>query len=120
MTTTTFPPATALLYSLTGSFTSAMLGYGLGRLFGRNLVRRLGGRRINRISDKLARRGTAAVVALRVLPVEHPGHAWRAHVSFSLRAGRAVVIARGERRCATARRAERSAPTRRRRGGPWS
>jgi uncharacterized membrane protein YdjX (TVP38/TMEM64 family) len=64
-----FSPWVALGYSISGSLTSAVIGYGLGRLFGRDLVRRLGGRRINRISRRLSRQGLAAVAFLRVMPV---------------------------------------------------
>ena len=52
-----------------GALTSAICAYGLGRLLWRDEVRRLAGQRLNSISRKLARKGSLAVAATRVLPI---------------------------------------------------
>jgi phosphatidylserine/phosphatidylglycerophosphate/cardiolipin synthase-like enzyme/uncharacterized membrane protein YdjX (TVP38/TMEM64 family) len=65
----TFGPMAGFAYSLTGSFLSAMATYGIGRLLGGRLIRRLAGRRLDRLSRLLRRRGLAAVITVRVLPV---------------------------------------------------
>ncbi|MGI4984206.1 MAG: VTT domain-containing protein [Janthinobacterium lividum] len=56
-------------YALAGTMASAALTYAAGRLLGRDTVRRLGGARLNGLSERLAERGLVAVVILRVLPV---------------------------------------------------
>jgi phosphatidylserine/phosphatidylglycerophosphate/cardiolipin synthase-like enzyme/uncharacterized membrane protein YdjX (TVP38/TMEM64 family) len=69
--------ATALLYggvlgasvALAGSLAAAAVGYGLGHVLWRDLVRRLGGRALNRLSRMLARRGVMAVAAVRIVPI---------------------------------------------------
>lgn len=57
------------LYALSGSLLSAAATYWLGRLLGKDAVRRLGGKRLNRISRRLARQGWLTVVVVRNLPV---------------------------------------------------
>lgn len=57
------------LYALAGALASALTTYGAGRLLGRHAVRRLAGRRLNRITRRLARRGVLAVAILRILPI---------------------------------------------------
>lgn len=57
------------LYALAGSLLSAVAVYGLGRLVGRNRVRRLAGARLNRITQQLAQRGVLTVFIVRLVPV---------------------------------------------------
>ena len=64
-----FPPVTAFVVSVVATFASAMLGYGLGRSLWRDTVRRLAGRRLDRLNRELARRGAAAIAAARVFPL---------------------------------------------------
>lgn len=64
-----FGPWVGVGVSLAGSLISAMAGYALGRVLWRDTVRRLAGRRINRLSQELGRRGVTAVVAIRLLPI---------------------------------------------------
>lgn len=64
-----FGPVTGGLYALVGSLLSAALTYGIGQMMGRKAVRRFGGRRLNRLSRRLARRGLLAVVFVRAVPV---------------------------------------------------
>jgi uncharacterized membrane protein YdjX (TVP38/TMEM64 family) len=52
-----------------GALLAAAASYGVGRFLGREVVQRLGGERINRLSQRVARRGLLAVVAVRMLPV---------------------------------------------------
>jgi uncharacterized membrane protein YdjX (TVP38/TMEM64 family) len=52
-----------------GALLAAAASYGVGRFLGREVVQRLGGERINRLSQRLASRGLLAVVAARLLPV---------------------------------------------------
>lgn len=52
-----------------GALLGAAASYGVGRFLGREVVQRLGGERINRLSQRLASRGLLAVVAMRLLPV---------------------------------------------------
>jgi phospholipase D1/2 len=54
---------------LAGALASAAIGYGLGRLLWRDAVRRLAGRRLNRLSQALGRRGVASVVVVRIAPI---------------------------------------------------
>jgi phospholipase D1/2 len=64
-----FGPLLGIVYAVAGALSSAAVTYGLGRLLGRDAVRRFAGRRINRLSRQLARRGIVAMTVLRMLPV---------------------------------------------------
>ena len=55
--------------AMAGAILSAAASYGIGRFLGREVVQRLAGERINRLSQRLASRGMLAVVAVRMLPV---------------------------------------------------
>jgi uncharacterized membrane protein YdjX (TVP38/TMEM64 family) len=56
-------------YSILGCLASAALAYMLGRVLGRDTVRRLAGTRLNRVSRRLADHGVLTVLAVRLLPV---------------------------------------------------
>ena len=62
-------PVLGSLCALTGSALSAALGFGIGRAFGPEAVRRLAGRAVDAVSRRLARRGLLTVVVVRLLPV---------------------------------------------------
>jgi len=64
-----FGPVEGFVYALGGSVANALLTFSLGRVLGRETVRRLAGGRLNRLSRRLARRGVMAVGAVRVIPV---------------------------------------------------
>lgn len=64
-----FGPVLGIAYAISGSLLSAAVTYGLGHVLGRDAVRRFAGRRINRLSRQLARRGVVAMTVLRLLPV---------------------------------------------------
>ena len=55
--------------AMAGALLGAAASYAIGSLLGRDVVQRLGGERINRLSQRLASRGLLAVVALRLVPV---------------------------------------------------
>lgn len=54
---------------MAGAMLGAAASYGIGRMLGREVVQRVGGERVNRLSQRLASRGLLAVVAMRMLPV---------------------------------------------------
>jgi phosphatidylserine/phosphatidylglycerophosphate/cardiolipin synthase-like enzyme/uncharacterized membrane protein YdjX (TVP38/TMEM64 family) len=64
-----FDPFQATAYALMGILCAAAVGFGLGRLTGRELVRRLAGKRLNELSRRVARRGVLAVTTVRLVPV---------------------------------------------------
>ncbi len=64
-----FGPWIGVVYALGGSLLSAATTYSLGRMLGRNAVRRLAGARLNRLSRRLGKRGLLAVVTVRMIPI---------------------------------------------------
>lgn len=64
-----FGPWQGFLYSLLGALLSAILTYGLGHLLGRDMVRRLAGKKIGELNRRLARRGLLTIIFVRVIPV---------------------------------------------------
>jgi len=65
----TFGPLVGILYSLAGCFSSAITGYGVGKMIGRDIVRRLAGVRLNQLSRRLARHGLDAIIFFRIVPI---------------------------------------------------
>jgi uncharacterized membrane protein YdjX (TVP38/TMEM64 family) len=68
-TAAVFDPVTAFLYAMGGSMASATVSYWMGSVLGRDLVRRIAGRRLNRLSRRLAKRGFVSVFVVRMVPV---------------------------------------------------
>jgi len=68
-TALTYGPVLGFVLALAGSLLGGIASYGLGHLLGRDVVRRLAGRNLNRLSRKLARRGWLAIAIVRVLPI---------------------------------------------------
>jgi phospholipase D1/2 len=64
-----FGPLLGTLYALTGALLSAAVTYTIGRRIGRHAVRRLAGSRLNRITRRLAKKGTMAIAVVRLLPI---------------------------------------------------
>ena len=64
-----FGSVTGFFYSLAGAELSALLTYATGQGLGRDLVRRYAGKRLNRVSKQLSRRGVLTIVTLRIVPV---------------------------------------------------
>jgi phosphatidylserine/phosphatidylglycerophosphate/cardiolipin synthase-like enzyme/uncharacterized membrane protein YdjX (TVP38/TMEM64 family) len=62
-------PLYGFLYGWAGSLMTALILFGIGHSLGRERVRRLAGRRVNRVSYRLARHGFLAVAVLHILPV---------------------------------------------------
>jgi uncharacterized membrane protein YdjX (TVP38/TMEM64 family) len=62
-------PLPSFIYSLLGCVLSAMLTYAIGRIMGRETVRRLAGPRLNRLNRRLVRRGLITIITLRAVPV---------------------------------------------------
>lgn len=65
----TFSPLTGVAYALGGALAGAVAGYGLGASLGRRAIRRLAGKRVNTVSQKLAKRGLLTVIIVRMVPV---------------------------------------------------
>jgi uncharacterized membrane protein YdjX (TVP38/TMEM64 family) len=64
-----FGPVLGALYAWLGAIASAAVLYVIGRWLGRDALRRYGGERVNRVSNRLAREGLMAVALVRMLPV---------------------------------------------------
>ncbi len=64
-----FDPLAGVVYGLLGCLASATGVYWAGRLLGRDVIRRLAGDTLNRLSRQLARRGVLAVAVLRNMPI---------------------------------------------------
>ena len=69
VTLVTFGPEIGFFISMVGAAVGAVATFGLGKVVGHEIVRRLGGPKVNRISEKLAGRGILAVIAIRLLPI---------------------------------------------------
>jgi uncharacterized membrane protein YdjX (TVP38/TMEM64 family) len=69
VTLVAFGPVAGFFYTMVAAMVGATVSYGLGLLLGREVVQRLGGERVNNISQRLANRGILAVVAIRMVPV---------------------------------------------------
>jgi len=69
VTVLAFGPWLGFVYALAGVLLSSVVLYGIGRMLGRDTVRRFAGARLNRLSRRLAARGVLAVALLRLLPV---------------------------------------------------
>ncbi|MFO7936078.1 MAG: VTT domain-containing protein [Kiritimatiellia bacterium] len=69
VTVITFGPVMGFICSLIGGTLSAVVLYWVGDLLGRNVVRRMGGSKINKISKKIARHGIVNIIFVRIVPV---------------------------------------------------
>lgn len=69
VTAMAFGPWLGIIYWLFGCLGSAMLTSAIGRLLGHDIVRSIGGSRIDRLSRRVARHGLLGVLTVRVLPV---------------------------------------------------
>ena len=64
-----FGPVAGFGCVVAGALLGAAASYSIGLLLGREVLERLAGARINRLSRRLASRGLLAVIALRMVPV---------------------------------------------------
>jgi phosphatidylserine/phosphatidylglycerophosphate/cardiolipin synthase-like enzyme/uncharacterized membrane protein YdjX (TVP38/TMEM64 family) len=69
VTALVFGPWTGFLYAMSGALLSALCNFTLGRWLASNRVRQMAGSRLNRLSEKLGKRGILAIVTLRLVPV---------------------------------------------------
>ena len=68
-TAAAFGPLLGFAYAVAGSLTSALITFGIGALVGREALNNVLGPRLNRIRDKIRRRGLIAVALVRLVPV---------------------------------------------------
>jgi uncharacterized membrane protein YdjX (TVP38/TMEM64 family) len=64
-----FGPYKGFVLALSGSLLGGLVSYLLGRWLGRDVVRNLAGKKLNRLSRKLAHRGWLTVAVVRLLPI---------------------------------------------------
>ena len=64
-----FGPVLGAVYAIAGALLSAAVTYGLGHWLGRETLRRLFGPRINRLSQRIAKRGIVAMMVVRLVPI---------------------------------------------------
>jgi phosphatidylserine/phosphatidylglycerophosphate/cardiolipin synthase-like enzyme/membrane protein DedA with SNARE-associated domain len=64
-----FDPITAFGYAMAGATLSAVSTYGIGHYAGRDIIRRLAGAHVNRISRNLGRQGLLTMILARMVPV---------------------------------------------------
>lgn len=64
-----YGPTYGFVCTMAGAQIGALCSYVLGVMLGRDIVRKLGGVRVNAVSQKLARNGLLAVIAARMVPV---------------------------------------------------
>lgn len=64
-----FGPWLGLAYALCGASGGAAISYGIGNYLGHEALCRLAGKRVNRLSVQLAKRGILSVILLRMVPI---------------------------------------------------
>ena len=64
-----FGPFAGSLYALIGSLAGAAVNYAIGAMLGRDFVRKIAGRKWQRLETKIAETSIVAVTALRLLPI---------------------------------------------------
>ncbi|MEP7061446.1 MAG: VTT domain-containing protein [Betaproteobacteria bacterium] len=69
ITAVVFGPILGGFYAMTGALLSAAVTYAIGRRLGHDVLRKFAGRRLNRLSQRLGRRGLLAMVIVRLLPI---------------------------------------------------
>jgi phospholipase D1/2 len=65
----TFGPVLGFSYALYGALVSALVSYGLGRLAGREALRRLAGVRLARVQRQISRHGFISMLFARIIPI---------------------------------------------------
>jgi len=68
-TAAAFGPLTGFLYALCGSWVSAMVTYGLGRLVGKEIVHRFTGSVLSRVRRQISRHGFLSMLFARIVPI---------------------------------------------------
>lgn len=65
----TFGTERGLPYALAGSMVAALVYYFIGRRYGREKLRYLGGRNVDKLSERLRSSGTLGIAGVRLLPI---------------------------------------------------
>jgi uncharacterized membrane protein YdjX (TVP38/TMEM64 family) len=65
----TFGPVLGFFYALCGSVVSAMVHYGLGRIAGKETVRRIAGSRLGHVQRQISRHGFISLLFARIVPI---------------------------------------------------
>lgn len=68
-TALSFGPYTGFALAFSGSLLGGLVSYLLGRWLGRDVVQKLAGEKVNRLSRKLARRGWLTIAVVRMIPI---------------------------------------------------
>ncbi len=68
-TALSFGPFTGFALAFSGSLLGGLASYLLGRWLGRDVVQKLAGNKLNRLSRKIAKRGWLAIALVRVVPI---------------------------------------------------
>jgi uncharacterized membrane protein YdjX (TVP38/TMEM64 family) len=69
ITALVFGPFPGILYAFAGALASGAVTYEIGKRLGRNAIRKVAGRRLNDLSQRLGKRGLLTVLIVRLLPV---------------------------------------------------
>lgn len=69
VTALVYGPALGAVYGLGGSILAAVATYGLGHYLGHSTVTRFSGGSVQRLSERLARRGILAIITVRIVPI---------------------------------------------------
>jgi phosphatidylserine/phosphatidylglycerophosphate/cardiolipin synthase-like enzyme/uncharacterized membrane protein YdjX (TVP38/TMEM64 family) len=64
-----FDPVPSFFYAMSGALSSAAALFAIGRLLGRDTVRKFAGARLNELSRRLSRRGIFAIALVRMIPI---------------------------------------------------
>jgi uncharacterized membrane protein YdjX (TVP38/TMEM64 family) len=64
-----FAPYVGTFYAFLGCLSSSLVTYGIGARLGKEAIRKIAGRRLNRLSKRLAKQGLLTVIIIRNLPI---------------------------------------------------
>lgn len=65
----TFGPWLGVVYALSGACLGAVISYAIGSYLGHDALCHLAGKRVNRLSSRLAQRGILAIIIVRMMPI---------------------------------------------------
>lgn len=69
VTLVAYGPGLGFLISISAATLGAAVTFQLGKLLGHEVVRRIGGPKVNLVSQRLSNRGILAVIAIRMVPI---------------------------------------------------
>jgi uncharacterized membrane protein YdjX (TVP38/TMEM64 family) len=64
-----YGPGSGFFISIAAATLGAAITFLLGKLLGHEVVRRIGGQKVNAVSQRLSKRGILSVIAIRMVPV---------------------------------------------------